>query len=41
MDDKKNKFEKPEAIIVEFEGNDIITDSIWADGGNNNNEYWG
>lgn len=42
MDDKKkNKYEKPEAEIIEFKEHDIITDSIWGDGGNNNNEYWG
>lgn len=41
MDDKKNIFVKPEAEIVEFKDEDIITTSIWGDGGNNNNEYWG
>ena len=41
MDDKKNKYVKPEAEIVEFKDEDIITTSIWGDGGNNNNEYWG
>ena len=41
MDDKKNIFVKPEAEIVEFKDEDIITTSVWGDGGNNNNEYWG
>lgn len=41
MEDKKNIFVKPEAEIVEFKDEDIITTSIWGDGGNNNNEYWG
>ena len=42
MDDKKNKkYVKPEAEVVEFQNEDIITTSVWGDGGNNNNEYWG
>ena len=42
MDDKKNKYVKPEAEIVEFNSDDIIlTSADWGDGGNNNKEYWG
>ena len=43
MNDKKKKiFDKPEAEIVDFTGEDIITTSNeWGDSGNNNAEYWG
>lgn len=44
MNDKKKKkeFVIPEAEIVDFASEDIIlTSGEWADGGNDNREYWG
>lgn len=40
MNDKK-KFIIPEAMLVTFTTDDIITASVWEDGGNDNGEPWG
>lgn len=43
MDDKKKSFVVPEAEIVSFESEDIITESAGLDGWgfDNNTEVWG